>query len=259
MGKEQSISNQEKSTNGVSYEKYIYDLLDTHKKIYGINSIKKQQIECGNELKDLICAELNYLEDNGNEITDKVIERIVKRYIKDQKNGVIRTKQKYNKRSDVRCITNGKFIDNEGIKRQIEIIIDTTTSARTDRIKAKAQDAAVYRKVGINEVYIIVVPNDDFYDSGEYKDPNKEKKLCANACYDNNFANLYKDEGISLILREDDLLDFLLYIQKRNNQRMSRVIENFKKYHFKSDYERRKKDLEILEETLITELIKEYE
>ena len=259
MGKEQVISNTEKSNNGVSYERYMYDLLDTHKKTYGINSLRRQQIECGNELKDLIHCELDYLEDNGTEITDRVIEKTVKRILKSQKNDVIRTRQKYNKRSDVRCVTNNEYIDFEGRRRKMEIIIDTTTSARGDRIKAKAQDSAVYRKTGIKELYIIVVPNDDFYDSGSYKNPESEKKNCRNACYDNNFANLYKDEGVSLILREDDFLDFLKYINKRPGQRIGNVIENFKRYQFKDDYKKRKTDLKILEETLINELIKEYE
>lgn len=246
-------SNTEKSRNGIDFEKIIYNNLKQNQKKYNIHNVKKQVIACDktldNEIKEaLIKAEKKYGKKLSKEKKKKIIYEKCKKHHDNKQ--VLRDKKRYNKRSDIRFKTNNKYIVN-GKLTDLNIITDSTTSARGDRLKAKAQDALIYKKEEkLPHIYLVILPNDDFYIKKGYLNPNNEIRNGNNACYKHNFQNEFKQEGISLILKENDFYDFITYINKHSNEDINKIIENFIHKQFPNDVKKASKDFDKFMESM---------
>ena len=233
MRSEQIIANTEKAKGGNTYEKELY---------YKIRRDDKLKIKSVRNGKKFSYHKKTPIEEIADMVTYPIkkaqVEKLVDAYLKNNKGKPIRDEKSYYKRADITFMTQYKYIT-EGKLQDIRIIIDTTTSARTDRIKAKAQDSLVYRQFDSSYVYLIVLPNDEYFTDKGYANPDKEVKLCKNEVYGNNFCDLYKGEGVDLILQEKDLMNFLNYIGKRKEKDIKKLIEQWEKTYFKDMYAKR--------------------
>lgn len=253
MRKEHQQANSDKSKNGNGYEKQLYTRIrkDEKLKIKTINRQKKffyKQRKPAEEIADTIKATMK-----SGTYNEKTLKRAVAAYIEQNMDKPIRDEKRYFKRADITFNTEYKYFINGKLKN-IRVIIDTTTSARGDRLKAKAQDADVYTSLGIDSIYLIVLPNDDYFAANDYAKPANEIKYCKNAIYDNNFCNLYAKENVSLILQEDDLFHFLNYIGKRKQKDIYKLIDSWKKLRYKDLHSKRKADVENLKRELEEEV-----
>lgn len=243
MRAEHQKANSDKSSGGVKYENVLLKRLKNDKtlKIKKINKQKKFYYKEKTPAEEL--AEKVYEKMEGDTYSEQLLEEVATTYIQSQKGKVIRGENKFFKRADITFDTEYKYFINEKL-RNIHIIIDTTTSARGDRLKAKAQDCKVYKSLQLNTLYIIVLPNDDYFAVNGYDKPEYEIKQCKNAIYDNNFDNSYSDEGVDLIVQEDNLIDFLKYISKRKENNIEELVANWKKSAYNDMYNKKNVELE---------------
>ena len=247
MNKESQVANSKKITNGLGFESQVAGKIKSNKKI------KQHSLRCQKSFyytEKTVAEKIAETLENPNE---KDIERAVMAYIKANKEHVYRDKNKNCKRADITFVTDSKYFVN-GKLGQVRFFIDTTTSARGDRIKAKAQDAEIYEKFGFKSVYLIVLPDDEFFDKNGYANPTKEKNSCKNTVYRHNFRNLHKDEKVSLIVQESDLINFLEYIQKRPKKDMETLIKNWKKLRYPDFVAKEKKEIENEYKKLVLEV-----
>lgn len=257
MKKAQQQSNKEKTVNGNKFEKDLYFKIKKNDKLK-LHSIKRQTKYYGEKsIYDIVFEEFKKQIPNGNYKTksaERILHKIICEKMKEYKDKPLRNRQRYHKRSDIDFITDNKYLIN-GKLRNIKIIIDTTTSARGDRIKAKAQDAEVYKSFKFPHLYLIVLPNDEYFDSHGYANPRNEIKNCKTVIYDNNFCNLYKNEDVSLIIQENDLFDFITYINRRKEQDINLLVENWKKKRFNDMYKKRKVEVKELENEIFNSVM----
>ena len=254
MRKEHQTANSDKSKNGNKYEKELYLKIkkDENLKIRAVNRQKKfyyKQKTPAEEIAESIKSTMK-----SGTYSERKIKKAIDAYIAENGEKPFRDEKRYYKRADITFTTEGKYFINGKLKN-IRIIIDTTTSARGDRLKAKAQDAEVYTSLGINSIYLIVLPNDDYFAENDYAKPNNEINACKKAIYDNNFCNLYAEENVSLILQEKDLFNFLNYISKREVKDFNKLIALWKKFYYKDLYAKRKIDETELKEQLKNDVI----
>lgn len=244
MKKEQQKSNIEKSVSGNKYEKGLYQKLRLQTdvlKIRTLNRQKKFYYDTKTPAEKIAEAVMATAKKDGT-YSSKTLEKAINAYIEANAGKPIRDAKRYFKRADITFKTVNKYFVN-GKLSDVRVIIDTTTSARGDRIKAKAQDAAVYNSFKFPFIYLIVMPNEQYFVDNDYAKPANEDKMCKNEIYNHNFCNLYKEENVTLILQENDLIDFLTYISKRKEKDLDKLIANWKKNHFKDMHEKRKKDI----------------
>lgn len=256
MSAEQNKANKEKSKRGNKYSKDLYKKLRKCNNVYKIKRMSREK-RFYYKLKtpeEEIVETINEMKKDGTYKSSSV-DKIIDEYLKQNEDKLIRDDKKYYKCADITFMTEYKYFYKNKLSN-IRIVIDTTTSSRGDRIKAKAQDAAVYDTFGFPYLYIIVLPNDSFFYKEAYKEPENEIKNCKKALYDHNFCNLYKEENVSLILQEKDLEAFLIYISKRKEKNIDTLINNFKKYHFKDMVEKRKKEKEDYKKALKEKILK---
>ena len=58
--------------------------------------------------------------------------------------------------------------------------------------------------------------------------------MCENAVFDANFRNIYKEENVSLIIRQKDIKPLLSEVAKNEGKDINKVIEKWKnKYYSK--------------------------
>jgi len=137
-------------------------------------------------------------------------------------------------------MTNKEYIIDKQLTN-VRFILDMTTSTRTDRIKGKAQDGSVYKDLGFPHIFLIVLPDDEHFDS--YEKPENEIKQCQKAVYDANFCNVYKKDNVSLILRKKDLMEFLHYVMKNEGKDINKLITSWKNRYYKDMATKRKADV----------------
>ena len=233
MKKKVNLDQQKKSKNGNSFEKQVISILRDKRDEFEISKLvaKKRfyykQLKVSEIITNLIKDECEGLSEAQ---VKRRIDKAVKEYFKNSTE-LFRTKVKNYKEADISFETNNKYFY-DGKSTKIKFIIDTTTSARTDRIKGKAQDSSVYKSLGLSYVYLIVLPDDKSFN--EYKNPKMEKKLCENAVYDANFGRVYEKENVSLIIRQKDLKSLLTFVNKNKGKDIHKVITSWKnKYYSK--------------------------
>ncbi len=232
-------SNQSKAGNGNKYSKDLFTKVRKNNHIYKISKLNKEKkfyyaektIE--EKIADEVILELT---SKTKKVSEREVERLCNKKMQDfldkNKDSVIRDKNLFFKRADISFVTNNTY-EVEGKKRKLRVIIDTTTSARGDRIKAKAQDAYVYESFNMPYLYIIVLPNDDYFTKTGFANPKNEINSCKNAIYKANFCNEYASEKVSLIIQEDDLDSFLKYISTRKDKNIEDLIKRWKNLHYK--------------------------
>ncbi len=224
-----------KSKNGNSFEKDTLALIRKDKDKFNISKLvaKKRYFYKEKQLSEIIAEEIAKDPKNltlSDEKLKKKISTLTKKCIKNNTE-VLRTNKKFYKEADISFMTNGKYFY-DGSLSKIRFIIDTTTSARTDRIKGKAQDSSVYKDLNLKYVYLIVLPDDKAFN--DYKNPKMERKMCENAVFDANFRNIYKEENVSLIIRQKDIKPLLSEVAKNEGKDINKVIEKWKnKYYSK--------------------------
>ena len=232
---------QKRSNDGNEFERKIYRNLKKDDKLDIIKiKAKKRFFYSEKKLEETIADRIN---SSARKYTKKEIKQMITRAIKNSitSGGVLRSKTKYYKEADVSFLTNKNYVVNNNIT-QVRFIFDMTTSARTDRIKGKAQDSSVYKQLGFPYVYMIVLPDDEHFES--YKNKNNEIRQCNNAVYDANFCNVYKKDGVSLIVREKDLYDLLHYVMKNEGKDINKLLDNWKKRYYKDMTSKRKEDID---------------
>lgn len=242
-------SNQSKAGNGNQYTKDLYNKIRKNNHIYKIGKLNREKkfyygektIE--EKIADEVIVELTA---DRKKITAKTVERLcakkMQEFLDENKDTVIRDNNRFFKRADITFVTDNTY-EVKGKKRKLRVIIDTTTSARGDRIKAKAQDAYVYESFKMPYLYLIVLPNDDYFDKMGFANPKHEINSCKNTIYKANFCNEYAKENISLILQEDDLDSFLNYIASRKDKDITDLIKRWNNLHFKEMKKEREEEV----------------
>lgn len=231
---------QKRSNDGNDFEKQVCHNLRIDDKLDIIKLKHKKRFYYNVKTLEAVIAEK--INSSNTKYTTKGIKQLIARMINNSitSGNVLRSKTKYYKEADVSFMTNNTYVINNSIS-QVRFILDMTTSARTDRIKGKAQDSSVYNQLGFPYVYIIVLPDDTHFD--EYNNPKNEIKQCNNVVYDANFCNVYKKDNVSLIVREKDLYDLLHYVMKNEGKDINKLFDNWKKKYYKDMYNKRKEDI----------------
>lgn len=245
MNIHQQKSNTNKSVDGNKYEKILYNRLRKEANNLGIVTLNRQKkFYYSVEKPEEKIAKMLYQAKKDGTYSERLVKKTIKTYLEENSGNIIRDERKYFKRADITFNTKNKYFIGDKLSK-IRIIIDTTTSARGDRIKAKAQDANVYKSFNFPFIYLIVLPNDQYFIDKEYAKPENEAKYCKGIIYDNNFCNLYKNENISLILQEKDLMNFLEYIKKRKEKDIHKLIDDWKNYYY-PDMKTKRKEEEVI-------------
>lgn len=242
-------SNKSKAGNGNQYTKDLYLKIrrqNHHYKISKLNREKKfyyDEKTIEEKIADEVILELT---SKGKKVTATAVKNLCKKKMQDfldeNKDTVIRDSQKFYKRADITFLTDNTYEVN-GKKKKLRVIVDTTTSARGDRIKAKAQDAYVYESFKMPYLYLIVLPDDDYFTTTGFANPKNEINNCKNAIYKANFCNEYSKENVSLILQEKDLVSFLEYISKRKDKNIDELVRRWKNLHYKDMKEKREGEI----------------
>ena len=242
-------SNKSKAKNGNIYSGVLFSDLRKNMSLYNIRKLNKEKKFFYDQktIDEIIALRvINNIKKNGLSDSESTIVRLAKaetkKFLEENKNNVIRNRNKFYKRADITFHLYDKYIYN-GKSKDIRIVIDTTTSARDDRIKAKAQDADVYKSFNMPHLYFIVLPDDEYFEEAGFKNVKNEINSCKNVIYKANFCNEYAKEGITLILQEKDLKAYLKYIKTKPGEDILSLNEKWKNRYFNKLASKRKEEL----------------
>lgn len=255
MKKKVNLDQQKKSKNGNSFEKQVASGLRDKKDIYGIIKLAVKKRFYYNE-KTTSEKIYDAVKDECKGLTKAQITKLIAKAVNEcllNSDEPFRSNTKNYKEADISFLTKNKYIYN-GMLSNVRFIIDTTTSARTDRIKGKAQDSSVYKTLGFPYIYLIVLPNDSAFK--DYKNPKMEQKLCENAVYDANFGKVYEKDNVSLIVRQKDLDSLLKYVEKNKGKDINKVITSWKNKNYAKMKARYKEEMKKNVEMITNEVLK---
>ena len=249
-------SNKSKAKNGNIYSGVLFSDLRKNMSEYNICRLSKEKkfFYDKKTIDEIIALRVvDKIKKNGLSDSDATIVRLAKsetkKFLEENKNNVIRNRNKFYKRADITFHLYNKYIYN-GKNKDVRIVIDTTTSARDDRIKAKAQDADVYKSFNMPHLYFIVLPDDEYFAEAGFKNVKNEINCCKNAIYKANFCNEYAKEGVTLILQEKDLKAYLKYIKTKSGEDILSLTEKWKNRHFNKLASKRKAELKAFQNDL---------
>lgn len=256
-------SNKSKAKNGNKYSGVLFSDLKKNMSLYNIKNLNKEKKFFYNrETADEVIASrvIDIIEKNGLSNSKATVVKLAKsetiKFLEENENNVIRTNNRFYKRADITFYLSNKYSYNGKNNQDIRVVIDTTTSARGDRIKAKAQDTSVYKTFNIPCLYFIVFPDDEYFRNAGFKNVKNEINSCQKTIYKANCCNQYVTEGITLILQEKDLKSYLKYIGTKSNEDILYLTEKWKKQYFKKLFVKREKELTLTTNELINNVTK---